>query len=282
MFEAIQAAAAQGGIPFPNIDPVAFHIGPLPIRWYALAYISGFLLGYWYVLRLIARADLWSPGQIRPNKEQIGDYFFWAMLGVIVGGRLGYVLFYNTSVIWTNPIEVVTGITKGGMSFHGGLIGVALAIYFFSRSQKLPLLTLSDLSAAAVPIGIFLGRIANFVNGELWGRPTDAPWAVVFPAAGPEPRHPSQLYQAALEGLVLFALAYAAIHRFGGLKRPGLVTGVFLIGYGIVRVLSEFVREPDRQMPDFPLGLTMGMILSLPMIAAGAWLAWRTQTPKAQ
>lgn len=278
MLEIVQA---QAGIPFPNIDPIAIQIGPLAIRWYALSYIAGFLLGYWYVLRMIADEKLWSAGQPRPTKDQIGDYLFWVVLGVILGGRLGYVLFYRPDLIWTNPIEVLQ-IWEGGMSFHGGLIGVTLAMALYVRAQKLSLFTIADLSAAATPIAICLVRIANFVNGELWGRPTSAPWGVVFPAAGPEPRHPSQLYQSALEGALLFVVAWVLIYRFGALKRPGLVAGAFLTGYGIVRILSEFVREPDRHMPDFPLGLTMGMMLSLPMIAAGLWLvlqARRRTTP---
>ncbi len=272
-------------IPFPQIDPALLTIpgfsigdlqlGPFPLRWYALAYIAGLLLGWRYMVAIVKNEKLWLPsqqlGQQRPSPLQCDDFLFWATLGVIVGGRVGYVLFYNTSILWTNPMELFA-IWQGGMSFHGGLIGVTLAMVVFAQQQKLSFLTLADIVAAVTPIGLFFGRIANFINGELWGRPTEMPWGVIFPGADGLPRHPSQLYQAALEGIVLFSILRLATHTRLTLKRPGLTTGVFLFCYGLFRSALENTREPDAQMPDFPFGLTMGIILSIPMMAFGAWL----------
>jgi len=275
-------AALAAALTFPNIDPAAvtipafdvfgLTIGPLALRWYALAYIAGLILGWRYMLALVQAPRLWHIDQVRPSAPQLDDFLFWATLGVILGGRLGYVLFYATDVIWTRPLEIFA-IWHGGMSFHGGLIGVTLAIVLFARAHAIPILTLGDLAAAAAPIGLFFGRIANFINGELWGRPADVPWAMVFPTGGPYPRHPSQLYEAALEGIVLFLILRVLTHRFHALERPGLLVGAFLAGYGTFRTMVEFVREPDSQMPNFPLGLTMGMMLSIPMILAGAAIA---------
>ncbi|MFP4519566.1 MAG: prolipoprotein diacylglyceryl transferase [Oceanicaulis sp.] len=272
---------------FDLIDPVlvtlpeVFGIGPFPIRWYALAYIAGLFGGLWWVLRLVKRGKLWgtTPAtQAAPyTKAFLDDLALWIMLGIIGGGRLGYVLFYQTSAIWERPLWVVTGIAEGGMSFHGGLIGVALALYFTSRAYKAPILRVADAVAAATPIGLFFGRLANFINGELWGRPTDLPWGMRF-ASDPlcVDRHPSQLYEAFLEGAVLFAVLAFLIYRFRILARPGLSTGVFLIGYGVFRASVELVREPDRHMPEALQGyVTMGMLLCIPMIAAGAFLARR-------
>lgn len=270
---------------FDLIDPVLFEIpifGGLPIRWYALAYIAGLFLGLWYVHQLVRRPRLWTthsePKGAPLTRLFVDDLLLWIMIGVIGGGRLGYVLFYQTSAIWERPLWVVTGITEGGMSFHGGLIGVALAVFFTSRAHGVPLLRTADAVAAATPIGLFFGRLANFINGELWGREApDLPWAMRF-AGDPECalRHPSQLYEAGLEGLVLFGLILYLIFRMRALARPGLVTGVFLAGYGVFRSLVELVREPDTHMPEALQGyVTMGMILSLPLIAAGAFLIWR-------
>lgn len=272
---------------FDLIDPVLFSIpeiaglGPFPIRWYALAYIAGLFIGLWWVMRLVKRDDLWgttTATKVAPySRAFVDDLALWIMLGVIGGGRLGYVLFYQTSAIWERPLWVFTGITEGGMSFHGGLIGVALAMYFTSRHYKAPVLRVADAVAAATPIGLFFGRLANFINGELWGRPTDLPWGMRF-AADPicAERHPSQLYEAFLEGAVLFAILAVLIHRFKILARPGLSTGVFLIGYGVFRALVELVREPDRHMPEALQGyVTMGMLLCIPMIALGAFLVRR-------
>ncbi len=257
-------------LPFPVIDPVLVEIGPFAIRWYALAYIAGLLLG-WRYMRLLA-AHL-SGG---PSALDIDDFIVWATLGVILGGRLGYVLFYNPGYFLAHPQEVVF-LWRGGMSFHGGFLGVAVALVLFARRRGLGILTLADLVACASPIGLFFGRIANFFNGELWGRPSDVPWAMVFPRAGPLPRHPSQLYEAALEGLILFA-ALLALWRFSGSRqRAGFLTGAFLAGYGAARTVVELFREPDAHLGFFFAGVTMGQMLSLPMIAAGLWLMVRAK-----
>ena len=275
---------------FDLIDPVLFTIpkvwilGPFPIRWYALAYIAGLFGGLFWVLHLIKQGRLWgtTPKTQTPPYARafVDDLVLWIMIGVIAGGRLGYVLFYNTSMIWETPVRVVTGISDGGMSFHGGLIGVTLAMVLTARAHKAPLLRVSDAVAAATPIGLFFGRMANFINGELYGRPApDLPWAMRF-AADPtcQLRHPSQLYEAALEGLVLFVILTVLIYRFRALSRPGLLTGAFLAGYGVFRAFVELFREPDRQMPEALQGyVTMGMVLCIPMIALGAYLIWRAR-----
>ncbi len=262
------------GIPFPNIDPVLIHIGPLAIRWYALAYIAGLVLGWRYILRMIDTPKLWR-GSAPISKLEVDDALLWAALGVILGGRIGYVFVYNFSYYMAHPNEIFT-VWHGGMSFHGGALGVLVALAIFSRRRNIPALTLMDLVCAAQPIGQFFGRIANFINGELWGRPTDVPWAMVFPTGGPIPRHPSQLYEAALEGIVLFLVLRLLTHRFKLLQRPGTVMGIFIMGYGLSRVIVEFFREPDAQV-GYLYGdwLTMGMVLSVPMILAGALLAWK-------
>jgi phosphatidylglycerol:prolipoprotein diacylglycerol transferase len=277
---------------FDLIDPVLFEIpaifgvGPFPIRWYAIAYIAGLFLGLWWVQRLVANNALWGmtkKAQSAPySKDFIDDLALWIMLGVIGGGRLGYVLFYavwdENSPLWDNPLWALTGITEGGMSFHGGLIGVALAIFLTSRAYKAPLMRVADAVATATPIGLFFGRLANFINGELWGRASDVPWAMRF-AGDPtcQLRHPSQLYEAFLEGAVLFAILAFLVYRYKALARPGLATGVFLAGYGVFRAMVELVREPDLHMPDYLQGyVTMGMLLCVPMIALGAYLIQRS------
>lgn len=264
-------------------DPVALQIGPIAIRWYALAYIAGFILGWRYALWLTRRTTL------PPDRAALDDFLTWAVVGTILGGRLGYVLFYEPRLLYEPGRDLaapfaVLEIWHGGMSFHGGLIGVTAAIILFARSRGFSPLQLGDVVAAAAPIGLFFGRIANFVNGELWGRVTDVPWAIVFPNAGPEPRHPSQLYEAGLEGLLLFLilLPFAMNPRIRA--RPGLVLGVFAIGYGLSRFLVEFVRQPDAQLGFLWLGATMGQLLSLPMIVIGIavvlWAVYRPgQTP---
>jgi phosphatidylglycerol:prolipoprotein diacylglycerol transferase len=330
---------------FPNLDPSALtipgfdvgntHLGPFHLRWYALAYIVGLVLGWRWMVWLIRRDRLWRPEKPALSVAQADDFLFWATLGVILGGRIGYILFYNTSMIWQNPMGIFQ-IWQGGMSFHGGFLGVLIAAYFFTRqkhvnehqfatlakkravaepprdhasdytktpdigwlkkrdveelrtktrTEKIDLLRLGDLAAAATPIGLFFGRIANFINGELWGRHTNAPWGMVFCnqrimemnngfcPAGIEARHPSQLYEATLEGFVLFTILTIATLRFDSLRRPGLNSGLFLVFYGLSRAVLETVREPDAQMPEFLRGtITMGMLLSIPMIALGAWL----------
>lgn len=261
-------------MPFPDFDPILIQIGPFAIRWYALAYVAGILIGWRYVVNLVRNPGLAPVRGQAANPAQIDDLILWVTLGIILGGRLGYVLFYTPATIWTNPLDILQ-VWQGGMSFHGGALGVAIAVAAFARSNGIDLLRLGDLVAACVPIGLLFGRIANFINGELWGRPTELPWGVIFPGAGPYPRHPSQLYEAILEGLVLFIILRLATHRGFWLERRGAVAGLFLVGYAVFRTLVEQVREPDSYLPDFPLGLTMGMMLSLPMLLGGAYLIWR-------
>ncbi len=256
-------------IPFPAIDPVLISIGPLAIRWYSLAYIAGILIGWRYILGLAAARKCDGI-----DAAAIDDLIVWLVLGVILGGRLGYVLFYKAGYYASNPLEAFY-VWQGGMSFHGGAIGVILAMALFSRKRGIAFLPLADMVVCAVPIGLFFGRIANFINGELFGRPTDVPWAVVFPRGGPDPRHPSQLYESLLEGLVLF-LILAALWRFTRLSdRPGALGGVFLMGYGAFRFFVEFFRQPDDHLGYLIAGATMGQLLSLPLIVAGLWLVAR-------
>jgi len=262
----------MSGLPFPNIDPIAIEIGPVAIRWYALAYIAGILLGWRYCLRLARRDTL------RPSPQDFDDFVVWAVLGIILGGRIGYVVFYNTAYYLQNPLDALR-VWEGGMSFHGGLIGVIVAIAIFSWRRGFSPLALSDLVAAAAPIGLFFGRVANFVNGELFGRVADMPWGVVFPRGGELPRHPSQLYEAFLEGLLLFAVLAILAHRPGMRARIGFLTGVFLVGYGFARTFVELFREPDAQL-GFILGqITMGQILSAPMVLLGLYLMVRARPP---
>lgn len=253
-------------VAFPAIDPVALEIGPLVIRWYALAYVAGIVLGWRLAMRLAAR-----PGSgVRPS--EIDDLIVWITFGIILGGRLGYILFYNFPVYLDNPLLALE-IWKGGMSFHGGMLGVVLAIFLFARNRGIPLFALGDIVAIVVPIGLFFGRLANFVNGELWGRATDVEWAMVFPGDGYGlARHPSQLYEAALEGLVLF-IFLLALDRSGLRQRAmGAITGWFLIGYSVARIFCEFFREPDVQLGYLAFGVTMGQILSIPMAMIGIWM----------
>jgi phosphatidylglycerol:prolipoprotein diacylglycerol transferase len=256
-------------IPFPAIDPVLISIGPFAVRWYALAYIVGIIGGWFYARAIIASPRLWG-GPAPLSVTDFDDFIIWITLGIILGGRIGYVLFYNFPRFATNPIEIVE-LWNGGMSFHGGVIGCVLAIVLFALHRGVPMLSLGDVTATVAPIGLFLGRIANFINGELWGRATDVPWAMVFPHAGLLPRHPSQLYEAALEGVVLF-IVVGLLVRASALKRPGVVTGVFAIGYGIARIACEFFREPDVQLGFLWGGLTMGMLLCIPLVIAGVAL----------
>jgi len=256
-------------IPFPAIDPVLVSVGPFAIRWYALAYIVGILLGWLYARAVIRHQELWaSPPPLTVNDYD--DFVLWVTLGIILGGRIGYVLFYNPSYFTAHPLESLQ-LWHGGMSFHGGFLGCVLAVILFARHRGLSILSLGDITCAAGTIGIFLGRIANFINGELWGRPTDVPWAMVFPTGGPLPRHQSQLYEAALEGLVLFVVL-AAMIRAGALKRPGLILGAFAFGYAVARSICEHFREPDPQLGFLWGGLTMGTLLSIPLMLAGVIL----------
>jgi len=261
-------------VPFPDFDPVLVHLGPLAIRWYALAYVAGILLGWRYAVGLVKNRNLWALRGPPATVDQIDDLILWITIGVIVGGRTGHTIFYTPQLIWTDPLEILR-VWHGGMSFHGGALGVLIALTVFALRNRLDLLRLGDIAAASAPIGLFFGRIANFINGELWGRPTRLPWGIIFPGAGPEPRHPSQLYEASLEGIVLFLVLRWATHSRKFLNRRGVVMGIFVAGYGVARTSLENVREPDAYMPHFPLGLTMGMMLSIPMILVGAWLIWR-------
>lgn len=250
---------------FPNLDPVALQIGPLAIRWYALAYITGLIGGWQYCLRLAKR----PPNVVSPL--HIDDFMVWATAGVILGGRLGFVLFYRPDFYLAHPSEIFQ-VWKGGMSFHGGLLGVIAAMAIFARRRNVPVFALADIVAAATPIGLFFGRIANFINGELWGRVTDVSWAVIFPHAGPQPRHPSQLYEAALEGAVLFVVLWVLLFRYNAMRWRGLLSGSFLIGYGLARIISETMREPSAHLDFVPLGTTFGQWLSVPMVLFGIYL----------
>jgi phosphatidylglycerol:prolipoprotein diacylglycerol transferase len=253
-------------IPFPYIDPVLVHIGPLAIRWYALAYIGGILFGWYYARALIRNEKLWG-GPAPLSVVDFDDFVLWVTLGIILGGRTGYVLFYNLPFFAAHPLDIFQ-LWNGGMSFHGGFTGCVVAVVLFARSRGLSIMTVGDLTCAAGPVGIFLGRIANFINGELWGRPTDVPWAMVFPSGGPLPRHPSQIYEATLEGLLLFVVLWLLI-RAGALKRPGFIIGAFACIYALARSFSEFFREPDAQLGFLWGGATMGQLLSIPLFIAG-------------
>ncbi|MEO1199014.1 MAG: prolipoprotein diacylglyceryl transferase [Pseudomonadota bacterium] len=260
-------------IQFPLIDPVLIDIGPFELRWYALAYVAGLLLGWWYCLRLAGKSVHYAGVEVPVTRHALDDFLVWVTLGVVLGGRLGFVLFYNPGYYLANPMQIPM-LWQGGMSFHGGLAGVILATLLFARQRNIPPLVLGDLLAAAAPIGLFFGRIANFINAELYGRTTNLPWGVYFPHAGPDPRHPSQLYEAVLEGALLFVILRMLI-GYGALTRPGFITGAFLIGYGLGRSFAELFREPDPQIGFLFGGLTMGMLLSFPMIVIGAWLVAR-------
>ena len=272
------AANLMAIMPFPDIDPIAFSIGPLAIHWYGLAYVVGIMLGWSYARRIAGNESLW-PGNASPvTKTQLDDFVVWAALGIVLGGRIGYILFYDMPAVIESPIRAIQ-IWNGGMSFHGGIIGTTIAMILFARKNSIPIWSLFDIVAGVVPIGLFFGRIANFINGELWGRLADVPWAVVFPSGGPFARHPSQLYEAGLEGIVLLSVLALLIYGFRALKSPGLISGVFVCGYALSRILVEFFREPDAQL-GYLLGtgwLTMGMVLSFPMILLGLWAIMRAR-----
>ena len=259
-------------IPFPVIDPVAIWIGPFAIRWYALAYIVGLLIGWRYCLGLAGR----PPHLIA--RQDVDDFLVWATLGVVLGGRIGYILFYKPGYYIYHPIEALY-VWHGGMSFHGGALGVTIAIILFTHARRILLFAFSDIITEAIPIGLFFGRIANFVNGELYGRPSNVPWAMIFPNGGPVPRHPSQLYEALCEGILLFILLFAA-ERLHARQRPGVVTGLFLMGYAAARMSGELFREPDPQLGFLIFGTTMGQLLSLPLLIAGILIiAWALRAP---
>jgi len=271
---------SQARVPFPNIDPIALAIGPFAIRWYALAYLGGVLLGAAYGMTLLGRKSLWRDGRPPFEPGAIWDFAFWAVIGIVVGGRLGYVLFYNLPHYLANPADIVA-VWDGGMSYHGGMVGLMVAMALFTRAKGGYILSSLDLLGAIATIGLFLGRLANFVNAELYGAPTTMAWGVIFPT-DPEqlPRHPTQLYEAALEGVLLFLVIRYATHVACALRRPGLVAGIFGIGYALSRIAVEFVRLPDVQIGYLYGGwVTMGMVLSLPVLLAGIGLvvfaSWR-------
>jgi phosphatidylglycerol---prolipoprotein diacylglyceryl transferase len=266
-------------IAFPDFDPVLIEVGPFALRWYALAYIVG-IFGAWLYARMLVRSERLWGGPAPLTAADCDDFVLWCAPAVIVGGRVGYALFYDPDFA-AHPLEIFQP-WEGGMSFHGALLFVVLVEVAFAYWRNIPFLSLTDLVSAGAPIGLLLGRLGNFINGELWGRPTDVPWAMVFPDAGPSPRHPSQLYEAALEGLVLFVVL-AVLIRAGALRRRGTITGVFAIGYGLARIACEFFREPDEQLGFLWGGLTMGMLLTLPVIFVGiAVLVWARRTGAAR
>jgi phosphatidylglycerol:prolipoprotein diacylglycerol transferase len=261
-------------IPFPAIDPVAISLGPFAIRWYALAYIVGLLIGWRYCLALAGQ----SPSLV--VRQDVDDFLVWATLGVVLGGRIGYILFYKPGYYIYHPIETFY-VWHGGMSFHGGALGVTIAILLFARARRIPLFAFSDIITEAIPIGLFFGRLANFINGELYGRPSNVPWAMIFPNGGPVPRHPSQLYEAACEGILLLLLLFVA-ERLHARQRPGVVTGLFLVGYAAARMSGELFRQPDPQLGFLIFGTTMGQLLSIPLLIAGILIiAWALRAPVA-
>jgi phosphatidylglycerol:prolipoprotein diacylglycerol transferase len=270
-------------IDFPVFDPVAIQLGPFAIRWYALAYIAGIVIGWIYARTLVKTERLWL-GPAPVSLLQLDDFILWVTIGIILGGRTGYVLFYNLPFFVDHPLEIFA-LWKGGMSFHGGFMGCVIAVIWFARRNGISILSLGDITTAVGPIGLFLGRIANFINSELWGRAADPslPWAMIFPNDQLHlPRHPSQLYEAGLEGVLLFTIL-AIMIRLGALRRPGLILGSFIALYGLARITGEFFREPDKQLGFLWGQLTMGMLLSVPMVIVGAVLiAWvlRREAPQ--
>jgi phosphatidylglycerol:prolipoprotein diacylglycerol transferase len=275
-------------IPFPDFDPVAFSLGPLTVKWYGLAYLLGLVLGWAYIRRLLSQPRLWADNTPPFTVEKVDDLLLYMTLGVVLGGRLGYVVLYEPSTYIAAPLDIFK-VWKGGMSFHGALIGCAIAVWMFARNARVSMLSSLDLCTASVPIGLIFGRIANFINGELFGRVTDVPWAMVFPHAKwlypnvePATRHPSQLYESALEGVVLFLVLRLLTHKALALKSPGLVTGAFLVGYAIARSFSEMFREPHA-VHFFNIGpFTAGQVYSLPMLVLGLYLIWRARTEGAR
>ncbi|MDI7860892.1 prolipoprotein diacylglyceryl transferase [Rhizobiaceae bacterium n13] len=273
----LTAPTLLAAIPFPAIDPVAFSVGPIAVHWYGMAYVAGILIGWYYARRMVSTPSIWPNGQPPMTKTHLDDFLVWVALGIVLGGRIGYILFYDFPAVAANPLRAIE-IWNGGMSFHGGLVGTTIAMILFARRNGIIAWSLFDIVAAVCPIGLFFGRIANFINGELWGRISDVPWAIAFPTGGPFTRHPSQLYEAGLEGVALFLLLRLLTHHFNALKSPGLVTGAFISFYAVSRIFVEFFREPDAQI-GYLAGnwLTMGMVLSLPMLAIGIWAMARAR-----
>ena len=269
-------------LPFPQIDPVIVRLGPLAIHWYGLGYVVGILFAWWYSKRLVRTPHLWANNTPPMKPEDLDDFVVWAAVGVVAGGRIGYILFYDLPRYLASPLDIFA-VWEGGMSFHGGMLGTILAMVLFARRRGIPAWSLLDVVAAGVPVGLGMVRIANFINSELWGRPSDVPWAFIFPNGGPEPRHPSQLYEAGLEGIVLFLVLAWFTWRGLKLRTPKFIGGAFVAGYGLSRIIVEFFREPDAHI-GYLLGtgwLTMGMVLSLPMVLAGAWAMATARPPRA-
>ncbi|MGD9786263.1 MAG: prolipoprotein diacylglyceryl transferase [Hyphomicrobiaceae bacterium] len=261
-------------LPFPDINPVAIWLGPVPVRWYGLAYASGLLLGWWYIKRLVATDRLWSRGKSPIPPETIDDLLLFVTIGVIVGGRLGHVLFYEPASYFANPLDILK-VWQGGMSFHGGVAGVFIMLWLFARWKRMSMLSVGDVVTAAVPIGLFFGRIANFINSEVVGSVTTVPWAIVFPGWGAAPRHPAMLYEAALEGIVLFACLAWLIYRRYSLRMPGLTGGAFLLGYGVLRIFAELFKIDEYRLIFPELPITRGMFYSVPMLLLGAFFIWQ-------
>jgi phosphatidylglycerol:prolipoprotein diacylglycerol transferase len=261
---------------------VLLQIGPITIRWYALAYIFGILIGWYYARRIVSNPALWGPGGSPITRRRIDDFVVFGTIGIIVGGRLGYVLIYDLQRFIDAPLSIFA-LWEGGMSFHGGFIGVVVATALFCRFTKIPVWSLVDVLAVITPVGLFLGRIANFINGELYGRVSDVPWAMVFPTGGELPRHPSQLYEAGLEGIVMFVVLWFLAYRGKWLQKPAFMSGAFVALYGTARTFAELFRQPDAQIGFLANGMTMGMLLSIPMILIGiglmVWAARRSGTP---
>ncbi len=274
-------ALPASALSFPEIDPVLISIGPLSVHWYGVMYVVGIVLGWLYAKKLVTTPRLWPPSGSPITVADLDDFLVWAVVGIVAGGRLGYVLFYNLSYYLAHPLEIFA-VWDGGMSFHGGAIGSIVAMVLFARSRRFSAFSLLDVIAASSCFGIFFVRIANFINSELWGRVTDVPWAIVFPNGGPDPRHPSQLYEAMMEGALLFIVLNTLIYRYGKLKTPGFVSGAWVFGYGLSRIIVEFFRQPDAHI-GYLAGdwLTMGMVLSLPMLIIGMWgmLSAKNRTP---
>ncbi len=272
----------MAALPFPNIDPVLFSVGPLSVHWYGIGYVIGILFAWWYGKKLVNNARLWPNNNAPMDPLALDDFVLWAALGVVIGGRIGYVLFYNFSFYISNPLEI-PAVWDGGMSFHGGILGTTAAMILFAKKRGIPVWSMFDTIAAGVPIGLGVVRIANFINSELWGRISDVSWAVYFPNGGPLPRHPSQLYEAALEGFVLFFVLALLIWKGNKLKAPGFIAGAFVAGYGLSRILVEFFREPDAQLGYLVGGwMTMGMVLSVPMVLLGVWAMARANRAAAK
>ena len=263
-------------LPFPDINPVALWLGPFPVKWYGLTYAAGLLLGWTYVKQMLATPRLWLQDHAPFPPLKSDDLLLFMTFGVVLGGRLGEVFFYHPEFYLAHPAEIHK-VWNGGMSFHGGFVGSIIAILAFARLNHVSPLTVLDIAAAATPIGLFLGRIANFINGELWGRPSTVAWSMVFPGAGPLPRHPSQLYEAALEGAALFVVCAWLIHQRQAFKRPGLVAGIFTAGYGLARAFCEFFREPETSHWANQGFMTPGILYSLPMIAVGLYFIYRAR-----